>query len=299
MRMVIPGLALLLTWGSQAAPAKLSQRHPARRHQQHHAPHHHATRHRHHHAYHHHPGQVIATKGSGTASTPLPAMSSPTGGSSPVLIALGDVPGCLYDGTDPVPDLRAYSAEILRLVISPSAGAEGEALSCVIAAASAGYKLSLVVGYDNAWNPTEILTYFKQVLRIYGPYTWAVSIGNEQELNQDGSQTGAQYATTWQAVEPFLAHDYPQAIRVASEISPWGLGFLQSALAIGLPGAQAIAGHPYARPHAFNPSDFAQLAQGYGLQAWYSEGLTAQDSWGASIPLFAMPDASMDGIWLN
>jgi hypothetical protein len=202
-------------------------------------------------------------------------------------------------GGDPVPYLQQYNAQILRLVIGPDAGANGEALTCVIDAVSAGYRLSLVVCYDNSASPASILAYFQRVLGIYGQYAWAVSIGNEQELDQDGSQTGAQYAATWQAVEPFIARDYPQALRVAGEISPWGLPFLQSALAIGLPGAQAIAGHPYARPHAFAPTDFAALAQAYGLQAWYTEGLATQNSWGASIPLFGMPDASMAGIWLN
>jgi hypothetical protein len=248
---------------------------------------------------------VIAAAGAGLAGP-----SAPVSASAPVvapqrwdnetaLIAVGNEPGCVSAGSDPVPYLQSYGAQILRLVISPGRGDEGEALPCVSDAVAAGYRLSLVVGYDNSWSTNTIMEYFERVLDVYGQYAWAISIGNEQELNQDGVQTGAQYASTWRAVEPVLAREYPQAIRVAGEISPWGMPFLQAAFVIGLPGAQALAGHPYARPHGFAPIDFATLAQSYGLPAWYSEGLAAQDSWGASIPLFSMPDASMAGIWLN
>ena len=198
-----------------------------------------------------------------------------------------------------MPYLEAYGAQILRVVISPGSGTAGEALPCIIDAVSAGYRVSLVIGYDNSWGDSDVLAYFQRMLNMYGQYAWAISIGNEQELNQDGVQSGAQYATTWGIVEPVLAAQYPQAIRVAGEISPWGIPFIESALAVGLPGAQALAGHPYARPHGFAPLDFAALAQQYGLQAWYSEGLAAPDSWGASVPLSSMPDASMAGIWLN
>jgi hypothetical protein len=279
-------------------------------HQQHYRSHpHHRRRHRRHRHVHHAPpgGGIAATGGgldsvSGEPSASAPAPATQIWDNANALIALGNVPGCVYEGTDPVPYLELYGAQILRLVMTPDdpdTAADGIALQCVADAVTAGYKLSLVIAYDNSWSNSEILEYFDRILGIYGSYAWAISIGNEQELDRDGSQTGAEYAATWQAVEPVLAAKYPQAIRVAGEISPWGLDFIQSALAIGLPGAQALAGHPYARPHGFAPIDLATLAQAYGLQVWYSEGLAADDAWGASVPLWVMPDAAMAGIWLN
>lgn len=268
----------------------------------HHHRHHH---HRHHRAHHPKPGPAdqiapglpvsLSGPGNGLASP----LSPQTWENGSALIAVGNVPGCVSAGTDPVPYLQRYGAQILRLVVSPDIAAESAALSCVIDAVSAGYRLSLVIEYGNDWGTSEVLQYFEGILDMYGSYAWAISIGNEQELNRDGWQTGAQYAAIWRAVEPVVAAEYPQAIRVAGEISPWGMQFIQSALAIGLPGAEAVAGHPYARPHGFAPVDFAGLAQEYGLQVWYSEGLAAQDSWGPSIPLALMPDAAMAGIWLN
>jgi hypothetical protein len=243
-------------------------------------------------------GSLTGTSVSGGAPTPAPA--APLTWDNPTaLIALGHVPGCVETGSNPVPYLEVYAAQILRVVISPGSGTEGEAIPCIVDAVSAGYKVSLVIGYDNSWSDRDVLAYFQRMLGMYGQFAWAISIGNEQELNQDGTQTGAQYATIWGIVEPMVAAQYPHAIRVAGEISPWGIPFVQSALALGLPGAQALAGHPYARPHSFAPLEFATLAEEYGLQAWYSEGLDGQDSWGASIPLSSMPDASMAGIWLN
>lgn len=286
-----------LAIGAAPAPASAARLSHHRAH--HHRAHHHTPRHRHHHAHHHPPTQVIAVTGVDIASPSVPAPSPQTWHNGIAMIAIGDVPGCVSAGADPVPYLQNYAAQILRLVISPGSGSEAESLPCVSDAVSAGYKVSLVVGYDNSWTTTEILGYFQRVVQIYGEYAWAISIGNEQELNQDGSESAAQYASVWQVVEPVVASDYPQAIRVAGEISPWGLQLLQSALVIGLPGVQAVGGHPYARPHGFAPSQLAALAQAYGLPAWCSEGLAAPDSWGASIPLSSMPSASMAGIWLN
>ena len=308
MRKWVPVLALLLAWFAPVAAAKIS--HP----DHHHARHHHRRHHRRHHRHAGQmttvtvagqvtavtaPGQVTGSTNGASASAPGPGGTWQTAHNSHTLIALGDVPGCIAGAADPVPYLQEYDAQILRLVISPDAGANGESLPCALDAVSAGYKLSVVLNYDNAWSQTDILDYCEKVLGIYGQYAWAVSIGNEQELDQDGWQTGADYAATWQEVEPVLAGEYPQAIRVAGEISPWGLQFLETALAIGLPGVQAVAAHPYARPHGFAPADLAELARTYGLQVWYSEGLAAPNSWGASIPLDAMPDASMAGIWLS
>jgi hypothetical protein len=296
-------VAILLLWCVSAAVAAPSHHQHQRYHQKHRRRHH-----RHHRVHHSPPGQGIAATGGGLDNAPVdPSSSSPAPVSqiwdnANALVALGNVPGCVYEGTDPVAYLQLYGAEVLRLVMTPGdpdTAADEVAVKCVAHAVAAGYKVSLVIGYDNAWSNKEILEYFDTILGIYGPYAWAISVGNEQELDRDGSQTGAEYASTWRAVEPVLAADYPQAIRVAGEISPWGLQFIQSALAIGLPGAQALAGHPYARPHAFAPIDLAALAQAYGLPVWYSEGLAAYNAWGASIPLWVMPDAAMAGIWLN
>jgi hypothetical protein len=287
-------LSIVFAWCASSSAA--AHRHPSHRH-----------RHHRHRVHHHPPGRGTGVTGgaltpSTPASGPTPAALPQTWDNPDALVALGNLTGCVYGGEDPVPYLRRWGAEILRIVISPDlpgTSAESVALPCVNDAVSAGYKLNLVIGYSNSWSAGDIVDYFNRILGIYGQYAWAISIGNEQELNQDGSQSGEQYAKTWKVVEPIVAAKYPQAIRVAGEISPWGLPFIQSALAIGLPGAQALAAHPYARPHGFAAIDFATLAQGYGLQVWYSEGLAAPDAWGASIPLSLMPDASMAGIWLN
>ena len=257
MGKAIATLSILLAWCASSSAASFAHTH------------HHRHRHRRHHVHHFPPVRVISVTGGGlsgpsapaSASAPLP--SPERWDNAGVLIALGDVPGCASGKSDPVPYLESYGAQVLRLVVSPDIAADGASLPCVIDAVTAGYKVSLVIGYDNSWSTSETLGYFEGVLEIYGSYAWAISIGNEQELNQDGSQTGLQYASIWRAVEPVLQREYPQAIRVAGEISPWGMPFLQAALVIGLPGAQALAGHPYARPHGFAPMDLATLAQTY------------------------------------
>jgi len=218
------------------------------------------------------------------------------------MIGVGDIPGCLRDGADPTPYLREYGAQILRVIIAPTArdGAYGSALPCIQAAYAAGYKIHLSIQYWNSWTPQQAADFYREELPRYAPYLWAVSIGNEQELAQGGpSQTGQQYSTYWKALEPVVAQITPNAIRVAGEISPWGLHFLGAALLSGLPGAQAISAHPYAMPGCFPVPAVVALAHAAGLPLWFTEGLQGPSSWGPDIPLQAMTGATVADAWLG
>ncbi|MEO9024775.1 MAG: hypothetical protein ABI339_07215, partial [Solirubrobacteraceae bacterium] len=53
------------------------------------------------------------------------------------MIGVGDVPGCAR-GADPVPFLRLYGAQVLRVILNDRT--YGSALPCVQAAFAAGYR---------------------------------------------------------------------------------------------------------------------------------------------------------------
>jgi hypothetical protein len=89
----------------------------------------------------------------------------------------------------------------------------------------------------------------RRVLAYYARFAWAVSIGNEQELNQGGpGQTLREYALRWRALEPIVAALAPGAIRMAGEISPSGWTYLKRAVRAGRLGAQLVAAHVYSYP---------------------------------------------------
>jgi len=216
-------------------------------------------------------------------------------------VAAGNVPGCLSGSqTDPGWYLRHLRATILRVVVSPSYGQYGQALPCIAAARSEGYRTELVVQWNSRWSLSRTKGFFRQILGEYRLYAWSVAIGNEQEITP--RLTGAAYSHDWRALEPIVRRMAPWAIRVGGEISPWGLGFLSGALRDGLPGIQAIAVHPYYYSWAFSPSQALRLAQRYGLPLWDDEGL--YDGPGTWHPhqarsRAAMRGAALIGTWLS
>jgi len=80
-----------------------------------------------------------------------------------------------------------------------------------------------------------------------------------------------QYSNVWKAVLPIIKRYAPHAIQVAGEISPWGITFLQSAFRHGLPGAQAVSGHPYPMFHTKEPY-YANSLRQFGLPVLFTEG---------------------------
>jgi hypothetical protein len=202
--------------------------------------------------------------------------------------------------------LRAYRASILRVVVDPRHGPDGQALGCVRAAVSAGYRFNLVIDYDNQWPVPQIVAFVKHVLGAYGGYAWAVSIGNEQDLVQGTkSETGPRYAAVWRVVEPLVVRMAPQALRVAGEISPWGIHWLQRAWASGLPGAQAIAVHAYLSHYGFDLPSVRAWMHTTRLPLWVTEGLAGPNAWPAGYRhMYAVPHSDMHGVavadaWLN
>ena len=189
---------------------------------------------------------------------------------------------------------------------TPAQGIHGEALPCIRGARREGYKVMLVIAWNDAWSPRQTASFFSSVLRIYRPYLWAVGAGNEPEL-EGPHLSGAGYSRDWKAVEPVLKRMVPHAIRVGGEISPYGLGFLQAALRAGLPGVQAIATHPYAYPWEFKIPQVLQLAQRNHAALWCDEGLyEGPTSWRPTSPkgakfmtLSSLRGAVLAGVWFK
>ena len=86
----------------------------------------------------------------------------------------------------------------------------------------------------------------------------------------------------------------------AGEVSPWHLGWLQQALGHGLPGVQAVAGHPYAFPHTFTPHAFATWARHHRLPYWFDEGYRLPGVWQRKYTRTAraLAGAAVLGAWL-
>ena len=216
----------------------------------------------------------------------------------PSLIGVGNVPGCITGSAAGLPVLKTYHAKVLRIVIDPRHGARGQAQGCLQGAVAAGYKVHVAISYTNAWRKRQVVSYFRQVLGFYARYAWAISIGNEQELNQGGTKaTGAQYAAVWRAVEPVVAHVAPHAIRVAGEISPWGINFLRAAWSAHLPGAQAVAAHAYKSRFGFDLPKVVSWDRKTHLPLWVTEGLGGPGAWPSNIPgMHTVPLSSLTGV---
>jgi hypothetical protein len=211
---------------------------------------------------------------------PAVSPAAPAPGSR-TLVGVGNVPGCVF-GANPGRYLRRYRAQVLRVIVNPRYGASGSGVPCAKAAVAAGFRVQLVIQFWNRWTPRRDAAFAASVLSRYAPYAWAVSIGNEQELTinpnvvprtRGGGLTGTQYAVLWRAVEPVVARMAPAAIRVAGEISPWGLSNLRAALAAGLPHVQALAVHPYRAPGGLRVSLALALARRARLPLWLTEAL--------------------------
>jgi hypothetical protein len=241
---------------------------------------------------------VVAIIGCTDTAVSASAHGQPARVTRPTLIGVGNVPGCMSGLTSGLPVLRTYHATIVRVVITPAGGANGEALGCLRAAVAAGDKVHVAINYSNQWSRSRVVAYFRHVLSLYAPYAWAVSVGNEQELNQGGTEaTGRQYAAVWRAVEPLVAHAAPHAIRVAGEISPWGINFLRVAFAAHLPGVQAIAAHAYKSRYGFDLPKVVAWTRSTRLPLWITEGLGGPGAWPSNIPgMHAVPLSSLSGV---
>lgn len=211
----------------------------------------------------------------------VPAGSIPN--PRPPITGIGDIPGCSDSSADPAIWLSQQGGRVVRVFVNPWIG-DG-ALGCAQAAVRDGAQVALSIQWWNDWTVQQVQDFFGQMLAIYGPYAWSVSVGNEQELQEgpDGAPgiSGDQYAAVWQAVEPLLLRFAPQAIKVAGEISPWGLPFLQQAVVDGLPGVQALAAHPYpySGQYAFDIPTWVNWTHRLGLQAWFTESLCGPHDW--------------------
>jgi hypothetical protein len=175
-----------------------------------------------------------------------------TAAARPTLFAATKEGQCL-EGRPVNAFLRANHASVLRLVLSPYWAEHGASLACVQAAYAAHYKIYLSLQFSNRWTLAKDAAYFGQVLRPFGPYLWAVGVGNEQDLpaivlpgQRPRGLSGAAYRAVWGAVEPVMRRLAPHAIRVYGEFTPWAFAANQQGFAHGRPpGVQAIAAHCY------------------------------------------------------
>lgn len=193
----------------------------------------------------------------------LPAVSSAQPARRSLLMAVDYQSQCIND--DVLPNLGAQpnpvdnsAPRILRVGISPDR--VGQGLDCVAAAVRQGYKVYISIQYWNYWNLSSIVNWFATELPQYqaaaGPAgLWAVSIGNEQDLEQpmtfpapsgdnsickttrairggrlvatsacSPSSAGDDYRLVWNAVEPVVKAIAPHAILVYGDVSPWSFG---------------------------------------------------------------------------
>jgi hypothetical protein len=219
------------------------------------------------------------------------------------LIGAGNLPGCVLGSlSNPRPLMQKFHATLLRVIVGPGNyyGNSGEALPCIRAAHSEGYKVMLGVQWASWWPVKTVQWWFSRELSLYGPYVNAVGVGNEQEITPP-NMTPAKYVTMWRAAEPIVKRMTPWAIRVGGEISPWGYNDLAKELRLGLPGIQAVAVHPYTFSFGFSVRQALALAGRYRLPLWCTEGLRdGPDSWpsaGRTIPLSGMKGVAMAAVW--
>lgn len=222
------------------------------------------------------------------------------------VIGVGDVPGCVWGSPRHLGLLAPYHARVLRVVIDPHHGPDGQALGCVQAAVAAGLRVHFAIEYSNRWPIAHDVAYFRRVLAYYAPYAWAISIGNEQELATTGvSESAARYAAVWRAVEPVVARLAPHAVRVAGEVSPWGLPFLRAIYSQRLRGAQALSVHAYSTRLGFALNDVLSWERATRLPLWVTEGLAGPHAWPGKphrerpVPLSQLRGAAVVDAWLG
>ena len=218
-------------------------------------------------------------------------------------IAVGDLPGCITGTlTNPQPYMQKFHATMLRVVVANGNwhGNAGQALPCISAAWSEGYRVELVVQWNSGWSIKTISRFVRRELSLYRDYITAVALGNEQEIVPPNTKA-ARYVQVWRAVEPEVRRMAPWATRVGGEISPWGLNDLKQELRLGMPGLQAIGVHPYGFSWGFKVADALRLARQYHRPLWADEGLRdGPDSWPSlskTIPLSGMRGVAVAGVW--
>jgi hypothetical protein len=212
-------------------------------------------------------------------------------------VGIGNPPGCV-SGADPTRSLRAYHATVLHEIIDPRQDPTSM-LPCLAAAASRHYRVTVAIQYWNGWTIAQDVAYFQRIVRLVAPYTWAISIGNEQDIHSGGRPDVRKYVATWRAIEPIVARLAPHALRVAGEVSPWGELFLKTAWKAGLPGAQVIAAHPYRVGRSFRIADLVRWCASIRKPLWLTEGMAAPRAWGAAVPRSQFTGAAQGVAWLG
>jgi hypothetical protein len=198
------------------------------------------------------------------------------------LTSLGNVPGCKDPGPDPVPFMKLYRAQLIRIVVWKDQSNAEHQLLCAAKLRSSGYLVNVCIVWQKSWSMAQILDYFKQQIMLYAPYTWAFSIGNEESRHD---VTPQKYSQVWKAVLPLLKRYAPDSFHVAGEVAPWSLHWLKDALKAGLPDSQAISAHTYANPywHSNLPSQYLALARKWHKQLWITEGLRVGEPHGYGV----------------
>ncbi len=210
---------------------------------------------------------------------------------------ISEVPGCRAGG-NPIPYLAKYHAPVLRIVVDDQTLPLGIA-QCAAQARAAGYKVHVVIQWNDDWTVAQARAFASRVLAAI-PSAWAVSLGNEQELDTAGpAETSEDYRARWLAMEPLVRAADPRAIIVGGEVAPWSLIWLEATVALGLPGMQAVAAHVY-RFHCFAISTFERWAESEHLPYWFDEGLDVPGAWDefATRPESQLLGASVVGAWL-
>lgn len=133
---------------------------------------------------------------------PLALLAFAPAANATTYVAVDDQTQCLYGGSVNS-ELQAQGANVMRLIIDASTAGQG--LPCIQAAASAGYKVYLTVGYNASWTPEQTASWFSQILPQYSPYLWAVSVGSEEDLY---------VMPAFQVCSPAQAQAYDKLVRV-------------------------------------------------------------------------------------
>jgi hypothetical protein len=97
------------------------------------------------------------------------------------LVAASFQTACARDGgVGVVQAVEARGASVFRLVLDPDN--VQAALPCIQQVYAAGIRVYLSPEYRYDSTPDQVADYFRQVLAVYAPYLWAVSVGNEPDL---------------------------------------------------------------------------------------------------------------------
>jgi hypothetical protein len=104
--------------------------------------------------------------------------------------------------------IAAHQGNVLRLVVNPNH--YGQGLECVRAASAGGYKVYLSLQYPNLDTPAQVASVFANELPQYQAAAgglWAVSVGNEPDLDYGGTPTGwRQICATSSSPQAYLEH---------------------------------------------------------------------------------------------